>query len=172
MKPSIKTAIARSLELLREGKADKSLADLVAGTRVVNPLMLDRSDPYNYEFSDTKLYANKRFKALQCTTTIHRKDSERSYRCVIDFFGIEEGEKPSFSRSPCRVSCQCRAYYFYFAFYNTKKDAHARGHMRPYVPKPPPKKKVGPWNPNHVPGVCKHLAAFGQLLLDSKEISP
>lgn len=163
---------ASELYQIQEGRATRSFTDLLAGTRIINPLMLDRADSYNYQYGDLKVQHNKRFKAVQCTAAVHRKESEKTYKCVIDFFGVEDGEKPSFSKSPCRVSCSCRAYYFYFAHPNTIKDAHARGRMRPYVPKPPPKKKVGPWNPNDVPGVCKHLAAFGQLLRDSNYLLP
>ena len=62
--------------------------------------------------------------------------------------------KPS-NYSPLQCSCTCMNYVYTWAFPNAKKGVH-------YGPLPviePPKGVRPPRNPQHLPGMCKHIAA-------------
>lgn len=159
------------LFVFREARASLTLADLVANTRSVLPTGLDKADPYNYTYSGLNWAPNAKFKMVQSNVAVKSKESDKTYKTVIDFIGVPAGEKPSWSKTPVRVTCSCSAYYFYFSKWNTDSGAHARGRMKLYVPVKNPKRKVGPLNPRHLPGVCKHIAAYAQLLKDSDYIT-
>lgn len=161
------------------------LAKLVAGTRQVLPTALDRSEPGNFRFSDLKWIPMVGTKAIMSSVTCYNPDSVKGYKTLIDFYGIQyaapsselddpgepEYDPPSFERTGVRVSCSCPAYYFYFAYWNAQKGVQARAPFKKYVHVANPRRKVGPQNPGHIPGLCKHLAAYAELLRDSGYIS-
>jgi hypothetical protein len=153
-------------------RAALSLRDLTNNTEIVLPTALDRAEPANYKFQGLNWAPNPKFKLVQSNVISHWEDSDRYYKSVIDFIGVEKDAKPSFSGTPCRVSCGCAAYYFYFSKWNADGGAHARGRMRLYVPVVNPKRQVGPLNPRHLPGLCKHLSAYAQSLMDAGYVDP
>lgn len=95
----------------------------------------------------------------------------QSYPVYIEFYNVNiaGGEKPSIDRHPCKVSCGCQAYYFWFGFYNNLANCH--------LGKPPvPYRRVVPdsgrpnLNPRGLPGACKHLIAFADQLKNGGEL--
>lgn len=153
-------------------RASLTLAQLYSNTEVVLPTTVDRSQVDNYTWQGYQYRHDPRFKVVQTTVVSHSRESDRYYKTVIDYIGVPEGETPSYSETPVRVSCSCPAYYFYFSKWNVDSGAHARGRMKPYVPVINPKRKVGPLNPRHLAGCCHHLLAFAQWQLDSGVIRP
>lgn len=155
---------------LGEAKANKSLSDLVSGTQAVLPSGIDRAEPTNYRVTGVKWMPMLGVKSIQTSADVKRKDANTQYKCVIDFYDMAvAGELPSWTDTPVRVSCSCKAYYFYFSKPNEKGDAHARGRMRTYVPVSPPSGRP-PLNPANIPGLCKHLMAYAQALKNSGQI--
>ena len=152
-------------------RATLTMQQLWDNTEIVLPSGIDRADTYNYVWQGHNLRHDTKFKVVQTNVVSHNKDSEKYYKTVIDYIGVKEGEIPSFSKTPCRVSCGCAAYYFYFSKWNVDAGAHARGRMKLYVPVVNPKRKVGPLNPRHLAGLCKHLLAYSQWQLDNGVIS-
>lgn len=153
-------------------RAALSLQALTANSKIVLPTALDRADSANFKFQALNWAPNPKFKIVQSNVISHSEESEKFYKSVIDFIGVAAGEKPSFAETPVRVSCGCAAYYFYYSKWNADGGAHARGRMRLYVPVVNPKRKVGPLNPRHLPGICKHIAAYAEVLLNSGYIDP
>ena len=147
-------------------RASLTLQALEQNTAFVLPTALDRAGSYNYTFQGLNWKPNAKFKMVQSNVVSHWDESDKYYKTVIDFIGVKEGEKPSYSKTPVRVSCSCAAYYFYFAKWNVDNGAHARGRMRQYVHVINPKRKVAALNPRHLPGICKHLVAYAQHLSD------
>lgn len=61
--------------------------------------------------------------------------------------------KPS-NYSPVQVSCTCKDYIYTYAYYNAKTG----NHLGPLPIIEPPKGLRPPRNPQHLPGMCKHIA--------------
>lgn len=68
-------------------------------------------------------------------------------------------ERPSLSKTDIGVVCTCSDYYFTWWKWNKEKKAYIGGpNMPAYQRKTPPPPKGYPYkNPDHVPGVCKHI---------------
>lgn len=81
------------------------------------------------------------------------------------------GDTISLSRNPVQVRCTCMAYYFYFSWWNEKAGYHYGDPPPPYTPVANPKRIVPPRNPEHIPGMCKHLLAFGRVLKDKGKVT-
>lgn len=84
---------------------------------------------------------------------------DREHPLQID---LKHGEKvycsrPSMSKTPVQVRCQCPDFYFTWQFYDQKVKALAGGKFPKYVRKTThyPER-----NPGHLPGYCKHLEGF------------
>jgi hypothetical protein len=154
---------------LGEAKASRSLADLVRGTQAVLPSGIDRAEPANYRVTGVKWTPMLGVKSIISSADVKRQESPKTYKCVIDFYGLEKDELPSWTKTPVRVACSCKAQYFYFAKPNELGDAHARGRVKPYVPVSPPSGRP-PLNPSNIPGMCKHLLAYAQALKNSGQI--
>jgi hypothetical protein len=159
---------------LGEAKASKSLRSLADTTNAVLPSVTGKSDPYNYVFSELKWTPMLGVKSIQSSVHCRNKDTGRTYRCVVDVYDVDPAKTPSYSSNPARVACSCEAYYFYFAKPNEKADAHARARVKAYKPVPlvPGQKRRGPLNPAQIPGMCKHLLAYAELLRDSNYLVP
>lgn len=57
--------------------------------------------------------------------------------------------------TPIQVSCTCKNYVYTWAYYNAQKGSH----FGPLPKIEPPKGLRPPRNPEHIPGMCKHIAA-------------
>jgi hypothetical protein len=150
---------------IMELKAALSLEDLVNNTKQVVSTSVGRAEPMNFRFS------NVRIKPLRGQIWVDAecfsKNSSKHYHTTIYFY-TKKGEEPDYNYTPVRVACQCKAYYFYFAHWNVMSGAHARAPLRPYQRKTPPPPKGRPEvNPKHLPGLCKHLMALADVLMNS-----
>lgn len=63
--------------------------------------------------------------------------------------------KPT-KNSEVKVKCTCPDYYYTFEYYNQKHNALVGKH-KPYIRKTTTYPER---NPQHIPGVCKHICAF------------
>lgn len=57
--------------------------------------------------------------------------------------------------TPIQISCTCKNYIYTWAYYNAKTG----NHFGPLPEIEPPKGLRPPRNPEHIPGMCKHVAA-------------
>lgn len=87
-------------------------------------------------------------------------DDETEYKRIINAGREKYGGmwyyfiKPT-NYTPTQVSCTCKDYIYSYAYYNAKHGSHY-GSL-PVIP--PPKGVRPPRNPQHLPGMCKHIAA-------------
>ena len=148
-----------------------SIMDLERNTRKVLPSSMYKVEPYNYEFQDIKANHLPKFKYVSFDALTHNKDTRKHYNTSIFFYNVptlSPADAPDLSVNPVRVSCSCKAYYFYFSYYNKMGGAHARRPLKGYTRKTPPPPDGLPYkNPDHLPGACKHIIAFAQFLSDS-----
>lgn len=84
------------------------------------------------------------------------------YTQVMRFVFKESGQvgkdKPKASKNKVLVRCGCSSYYYYYWFWNKKNKAHEGQSLKPYSRKTPSGPNGRPEvNPDHVPGLCKHL---------------
>jgi hypothetical protein len=122
----------------------------------------------NFRFANIKINEFPGTKQVQVDADVFSKRTDNHYHAAIFFYGVEAGQKPSYNYSPVRVSCSCPSYYFYFSYWNKVANAHARRPLRPYTRKTADRPSP---NPKQLPGLCKHLIALGELLLNSGKIS-
>ena len=68
-------------------------------------------------------------------------------------------EKPSLNKSCIRVRCSCKDFYFCFSLWDYLNRAIVGPKPKKYVRKTPSPSQGGrPYkNPNHIPGLCKHI---------------
>jgi len=65
-----------------------------------------------------------------------------------------------------QVECSCSDYYFRFAWWNYEHGCHYGRRPRPYVPVKGSNRP--PVNPDHIPGMCKHLNSLVETLKYNK----
>jgi hypothetical protein len=143
--------------------ANMTILDLEVSTeKVLKSHGVGRSyEPFNYRFENLKANRSKQFKSVTYDCVTHNKDSKGHYNTAIIFYKVEEGELPTLDENPVRVSCSCKAYYFYFSYWNKVAGVHARRPLRAYVRKTETRPEV---NPEHLPGACKHILALANYL--------
>lgn len=120
-----------------------------------------KTSPSNYRFEFIKMNIMTRLKYVSYDTTTYSLDSGKHYKTSIFFYNVAEGQRPDLNKSVVRVSCSCRAYYFYASYWNKVHGAHARRPLKAYVRKT---EDLPERNPMHIPCLCKHLIAFGDFL--------
>ena len=72
-------------------------------------------------------------------------------------------ERIDLKKNDVKVRCECLDFRWRFADYNASKKALYGRKPPPYVPKG----NRPPVNPNHVPGVCKHLIKSFEIMMES-----
>ena len=68
-------------------------------------------------------------------------------------------EKPSLNKTTIRVRCSCKDFYFCFSLWDYMQRAIVGPKPKAYKRKTPPPSQGGrPYvNPDHIPGLCKHV---------------
>lgn len=77
---------------------------------------------------------------------------------------VYEVEKPNMYKTSCRIRCTCHDFYFTFGWWDYNEGALAGPRPKPY------RRKTTWWperNPQHVPGLCKHIYNSAALLVSS-----
>ena len=147
-----------------------TFGDLYKNSQVVLPTTVNNARGFPYQFQDfTKIpfIGTKSIRYLGVVTS-QTRENER-YPLEITFYDVdvEDNEKPNTDRNPVRVRCNCPAYYFYFSHYNWREKAHVGTKPKQYKRKT---SHIPERNPRHLPGVCKHLIAFVEILIRSGEV--
>lgn len=113
----------------------------------------------------------------QCTIVFHdmefvlEKDAAHPVTVELEPGKIVYMNKPSVSKTKCKVRCTCAWYYFAGWFADNKRQAHAGTFMPRYIRKtPPPPIGRAYVNPSLTPNVCKHLLNFAIYLQQRKVI--
>jgi len=159
-------SIERAVVLIAE--AGTALQTLVANTKEVVSTSVYRSEPMNFRFTD--IHIRKLRGQTWVDADCFSKNSSKHYHETIYFYHGKS--TANFNTTPVRVSCGCKAYYFYFEHWNVSAGCHARRERIPYVRKTPPPPEGRPYiNPQHLPGMCKHLMALADVLMNSGEVS-
>jgi hypothetical protein len=111
-----------------------------------------------------------------------RKTPIRNYTVYIQFLGVEFSEKPKTTKyskfdykgktyyyekpnafvNKARVRCNCMDFTHRFAWEDRAVGALFGGPPKAYTSKA--KHKRGPVNPQHIPGICKHITAVLRFL--------
>lgn len=145
--------------------ATYTIMQLEESTRRVLKSSMFKVNPYGYRFEQAKVNYSERFKSVTCDCVTFNKDSKGHYNTTVIFYKVEKGVPPELDKNPVRISCSCRAYYFYFSYWNKVLGVHARRPLKAYVRKtPPPPEGLPEKNPEHLAGACKHVLAFANFL--------
>lgn len=120
-------------------------------------------------------------KTIQCKATTRNTNSNSTYQTQILFqdvryaqegdtqqtvsFQSSDGEEYNIvplekTRTQVQVACSCLDFYWTFAAYNSSDGSLIGPAPEPYTSAP----NAAPRNPNHSPGLCKHLMALGSEL--------
>jgi len=124
-------------------------------------------------------------KTLSVRAEVQGASENKVYKVIILFTGVDysatqdtkhpikikvTGKKyvwmaPITLRHKVSASCGCLDFYFAFAHWNWKAGALYGKKRKQYIRKTTTRPEV---NPNHVPGLCKHLIAVWQKVKRSK----
>lgn len=155
-------------EELFEAKAANTFNDLLRGSREVLKVAEPGGLSNGIKVKDFKSVLMAGTKSMQCTSECQSPDSDEAYRTAITFYDVQPDAVIRASQNPCRVTCSCRSYYFWFAYPNFLGDAHLGPKPKEYKPVANPKRAPGPpKNPNNIPGACKHLIAMVQAMIQN-----
>ena len=98
----------------------------------------------------------KGMRTIQFNSEIHSKG--KKYKPTIAFRNQDGNVVGNTKRDDVVVRCTCMAYYFWFTWANLKAKCQFGSPAKPYQRKTPiTDVRYPPKNPNHIPGVCKHL---------------
>lgn len=140
------------------------LRDLIDLSETIQPGVGDRSDPDFYDIEIQKDTLMEGMRARIITGTIRDHTYARPYKMVMQFCGVDNKVT---EEDKVVVRCSCKSYRFFFCDANKIWRCHFGKMPTPYIPVPEAElKRVRPLpkNPDHVPGLCKHLIAFGRLI--------
>jgi len=144
-------------------KASVPLEVLMRGAETIQPGIDGRAGNVKVDLKDTTVWAGTKSKLFV-------GEGEKDYRPKVRFYNVKKDETPNVKRTPVRVDCNCRSYYFWFSNANYKAGAHEGKKDKVYIPVPDAERKRAPGppkNPDSVPGLCKHLYRFVNNLIDS-----
>jgi hypothetical protein len=104
-------------------------------------------------FKKTKF---KGTKVIEYFGTIMSQYEQRGYSTIIWFQGLKDVDKdiPNLDKTTVRVRCSCKNFYFMFEYWNKVNNSLAGGPHKTYVRKTTTYPER---NPEHLPGMCKHL---------------
>jgi hypothetical protein len=77
---------------------------------------------------------------------------------------VWEVQKPNMYKTPCRVRCTCHDFYFTWGWWDYAIGCLAGPRPKPY------RRKTSTYperNPQHIPGLCKHIFNAASLMVSS-----
>jgi hypothetical protein len=118
------------------------------------------------QFEDVKIIPMKGMNSLICAgRSIGESDT---YKTVIAFYGVDFGKNKIIDDlTKIRVSCSCRDFYFTFARWDYYNNSLYGRNRKIYVRKTTTYPER---NPDHIPGMCKHLINFLDVLANQNLI--
>lgn len=109
----------------------------------------------------------KGVKVKKFFATIMSQTDPKAYTAILEFLRVEDQTIPSIELHDVRVRCSCKAFYFYYSYWDKQNQTLSGPNPTPYVRKTTylPEK-----NPRHIPGICKHLVRLAIVLRNEKLI--
>lgn len=170
-----------------------TIRDLIKGTQKVAPKTLDRApdgknSPLIKEDGSKSAIEMVVFKGMK--SVVFRTKQRASgrwprgnrptsrngvYKQVMRFTfksddDIRKKKKPGSAKEKVNVNCGCDDYYFKYWWWNKKVKAHEGGNYAKYQRVTPDSGRPEV-NPDHIPGVCKHLLFLYRELKRKKKVN-
>ena len=153
------------------------LEDLLKSAMKFDPGNVRSAQKDSVEFDNVKAQPLAGIKSVTVNALTISKTfkARRKYKTIVAFYGLEFSEKekpnmstikdlksnliwwveqPTLSQSQVRVACSCSDYYYTFGLWNYNEGGHFGRKPRAYIRKTTTYPER---NPNHLPGICKHI---------------
>lgn len=139
-------------------------SELIEHSEEIQPGVFNRAVIEEYDVSDLKVVDMLGVKTKMVSANFRSRNDV--YKVVVQVNGVVPGVQIT-EENHMTVRCSCSSFRFWFGIANKKSRVLFGQHMKKYVPVPDDQRqrpKQPPKNPDHIPGVCKHIIGLVKVM--------